>query len=152
MVKEAIRILKCLTNTTGVTQSGYKFTALWTTIGGHLGITRTEEQVSQRFYWPGIRKTVTKHIQWCQVCNQKNSPINKNTAPLCHISVSQPFSFWAMDYMGPLSATSAMWCDQAFDTTNQNASTVAPLLVSRIFARLAPPPPCSPAFRPRSQL
>ena len=25
-------------------------------LGGHLGITRTEERVRKRFHWPGIRK------------------------------------------------------------------------------------------------
>ena len=120
-------------------------------LGGHLGFTRSEEQVRQHFYWPGIRKTVTKHIQLCQVCNHKNSPINRNTAPLGHISVSQPFTFWAMDYMGPLPETSrgnkhilvvvdhfTKWCE-AFATTDQKASRVAPLLVSRIFSRFVPP-------------
>jgi hypothetical protein len=57
-------------------------------LGGHLCITHTEERVRKRFYWPAIRKSVTKHIQLCKVCNQKNSPINRNTAPLDHISVS----------------------------------------------------------------
>ena len=75
-------------------------------LGGHLGITRTEERVRKRFHWPGIRKTVTRHIQLCNVCNHKNSPTNRNTAPLGHISVIQPFTFWTMDYMGPLSETS----------------------------------------------
>ena len=76
-------------------------------LSGHLGITRTEERVRKRFHWPGIRKTVTRHIQLCNVCNRKNSPINKNAAPLGHTSVSQPFTFsWAMDYMGPLPETS----------------------------------------------
>ena len=120
-------------------------------LGGHLGITRTEERVRKRFHWPGIRKTVTKHIQLCNVCNHKNSPINRNTAPLGHISVSQPFTFWALDYMGPLPETSrgnkhilvvvdhfTKWCE-AFATPDQKASTVAPLLVSRIFSRFGPP-------------
>ena len=44
-------------------------------LGGHLGITRTEERVRKRFYWSGIRKTITKHIQLCKVCNHKNSPL-----------------------------------------------------------------------------
>ena len=105
----------------------------------------------KRFYWPGIRKSVTKHIQLCKVCNQKNSPINRNTAPLGHTSVSQPFTFWAMDYMGPLPETGrgnkhilvvvdhfTKWCE-AFATPDQKASTVAPLLVSRIFSRFGPP-------------
>ena len=120
-------------------------------LGGHLGITRTEERVRKRFYWPGIRKTITKHIQLCKVCNHKNSPLNSNPAPLGHITVSQPFTFWAMDYMGPLPEKSrrnkhilvivdhfTKWCE-AFATPDQKASTVAPILVSRIFSRFGPP-------------
>ena len=100
-------------------------------LGGHLGITRTEERVKKRFHWPGIRKAITKHILLCNVCNHKNSPINRNTAPLGHISVSQPFTFWALDYMGPLPETSrgnkhilvvvdhfTKWCE-AFATPDQ---------------------------------
>ncbi len=120
-------------------------------LGGHLGITRTEERVRARFHWPGIRKTVTRHIQLCKICNEKNSPTNRNAAPLGHISVSQPFTFWAMDYMGPLPETSrgnkhilvvvdhfTKWCE-AFATPDQKASTVAPLLVNRVFSRFGPP-------------
>ena len=112
----------------------------------HSGVTHHEERVRKRFHWPGIRKTVTRHIQLCNVCNHKNSPTNRNTAPLGHISVSQPFTFWAMDYMGPLPETSrgnkhilvvvdhfTKWCE-AFATPEQKASTVAPLLVSRAVA------------------
>lgn len=119
--------------------------------GGHLGVTRTEARIRSRFYWPGIRQTVIKHIQHCEVCTRKNSPINKNTAPLGHITVSRPFTFWAMDYMGPLPETTrgnkhilvvvdhfTKWCE-AFATPDQKASTVAPLLISRIFSRFGPP-------------
>lgn len=118
---------------------------------GHLGITRTEDRVRQRFYWPGIRTTVCHHIKLCEACNRKNSPVNRNKAPLGHIAVSQPFTFWAMDYMGPLPETSrgnkhilvvvdhfTKWCE-AFATSDQKASTVAPLLISRIFSRFGPP-------------
>ena len=129
-------------------------------LGGHLGITRTEERVRKRFHWPGIRKTVTRHIQLCNVCNHKNSPTNRNTAPLGHISVSQPFTFWAMDYMGPLPETSrgnkhilvvvdhfTKWCEE-FATPDQKSQYSCatfskphflPVWTSR-----------SPAFRPGS--
>ena len=56
-----------------------------------------------------------------------------------------------MDYMGPLPETSrgnkhilvvvdhfTKWCE-AFATPDQKASTVAPLLVTRIFSRFGPP-------------
>ena len=107
-------------------------------LGGHLGITRTEEPEN-------------KHIQLCKVCNHKNSPLNSNPAPLGHITVSQPFTFWAMDYMGPLPETSCgnkhilvivdhftKWCE-AFATPDQKDSTVALILVSRIFSWFGTP-------------
>ena len=50
-------------------------------LGGHLGITRTEERVWARFHWPSIRKTVTRHIQLCKICNETNSPTNRHAAP-----------------------------------------------------------------------
>ena len=94
---------------------------------------------------------MAKHIQLCKVCNQNNSPLNNNLGPLGPISVSQPFTFWAVDYMGPLPETSrgnkhilvvvdhfTKWCE-AFATPDQKASTVAPLLVNRIFSRFGPP-------------
>ncbi|CAB4022215.1 Transposon Ty3-G Gag-Pol poly, partial [Paramuricea clavata] len=86
-------------------------------LGGHLGITRTEERVRKRFYWPGIRKNtaplghiskqVSEYVVSVRILKREVSlvPRNENTAPLGHISVSQPFTFWAMDYMGPLPET-----------------------------------------------
>ena len=69
---------------------------------GHLGITRTEERVRKRFYWPGIRGDVEKYVKHCAVCAHHTSPVNLNRAPMGTIAVGEPFTFWAMDYMGPL--------------------------------------------------
>lgn len=67
------------------------------------------------------------------------------------IEVGEPFTFWAMDYMGPLPITArgnkhilvvmdhfTKWCE-AFPTKDQKASTVADVLVSKIFSRFGPP-------------
>jgi hypothetical protein len=118
---------------------------------GHLGITRTEERVRKRFYWPGIRVDVEKYVKHCAACAHHTSPVNLNRAPMGTIAVGEPFTFWAMDYMGPLPETShgnkhillvvdhfTKWCE-AFATPDQKATTVAPLLISRIFSRFGPP-------------
>lgn len=118
---------------------------------GHLGITRTEERVRKRFYWPGIRNDVDMYVKKCAVCARNNSPVNNNRAPMGTIAVGEPFTFWAMDYMGPLPESSrgnkhilvvvdhfTKWCE-AFATPDQKASTVAPILISRIFSRFGPP-------------
>ena len=68
-----------------------------------------------------------------------------------NIAVGKPFTFWAMDYMGPLPETSrsnkhilvvvdhfTKWCE-AFATPHQKATMVAPLLISKIFSRFGPP-------------
>ena len=67
------------------------------------------------------------------------------------IAPSEPFTFWALDYMGPLPETHrgnkhilvlmdhfTKWCE-AFPTPDQKASTVAKILVDRVFSRFGPP-------------
>ena len=117
----------------------------------HLGISRTEERVRKRFYWPSIRTDVENYVKKCAVCAHHTSPVNLNRAPMGNIAVGEPFTFWAMDYMGPLPETSqgnkhilvvvdhfTKWCE-AFATPYQKATTVAPLLISKIFSRFGPP-------------
>ena len=85
-----------------------------------------------------------------------------NKAPPQIIEVNEPFVFWAMDFMGPLPETArgnkhilvimdhfTKWC-AAFPTQDQRASTVAELLVSRVFSWFEPPNHCS--FRLRAKL
>eukprot|EP00794_Sanderia_malayensis_P018344 gene18344-biopygen12294 len=87
----------------------------------------------------------------CPQCAQSKLDPNHRKAPLQSIDVSEPFVFWAMGYMGPLPETSrgnkhllvAMdqftnWCE-VFATKDQRATTVASLLVSRVFGRFGPP-------------
>ena len=68
-----------------------------------------------------------------------------------HIQVSEPFVFWAMDYMGPLSETCGgnkhllvvmdhftTWCE-IFPTPDRKARMVAQTLVSSLFGSFGPP-------------
>ena len=77
--------------------------------------------------------------------------MHNNTAPLQSIDINEPFAFWAMDYMGPLPEISSgskpwlvvmdhftKWCE-VFPTKDQNVSTIADILVTRVFSRLGPP-------------
>ena len=118
---------------------------------GHLGVTRTENRIRERFYWPGIRPSVEHYVKACPTCAQTKANPNMNKAPLQSIAVGEPFSFWAIDYMGPLPDTPSgnrhllvimdhftKWCE-AIPTKDQKASTVAPLLVNKTFSRFGPP-------------
>lgn len=73
---------------------------------GHLGITRTLDRICARFFWPKMRMSVEEYISACVVCSQHNQPHTSGKAPLKPIEIGEPFTFWAMDYMGPLPETS----------------------------------------------
>ena len=118
---------------------------------GHLGLARTEERIRERFYWPNLRASVQLHIQQCMSCQRRKTPSNPDKAPMQTIDVGEPFTFWALDYMGPVTETTrgnkhilvvmdhfTKWCE-AFPTKDQKASTVANLLVSKVFSRFGPP-------------
>ena len=118
---------------------------------GHMGVARTEERIRQRFYWPGIHTSVQTFIHNCHACAQRKIATHNNKAPTQHIEVGEPFTFWAMDYMGPLPETArgnrhilvmmdhfSKWCE-SFPTKDQKASTVANILLHKVFSRFGPP-------------
>lgn len=73
--------------------------------------------------------------------------------PLQSLEVGKPFTFWALDYIGPPSETSRgnrhilvlmdnfTKCYEAFPTTDQKATTVnvAKILVEKVFRQFGPP-------------
>ena len=75
---------------------------------GHLGVTRTLDRIRKRFFWPNMRKSVENYIRQCDTCVKRKTPAltaSNGTAPLQSLQVSEPFTFWALDYMGPLPET-----------------------------------------------
>ena len=117
----------------------------------HLGVTKTLDRIRDRFYWSGMGESVELYIHECPVYAQGKDSPNLNKAPLRSIEVGEPFSFWAMDFMGPFPETAqgnrhilvvmdhfTKWCE-AIPTQDQKARTVAPILVNRIFSRFGPP-------------
>ena len=116
-----------------------------------MGVTRTLYRARERFFWPKMAATIQTFINSCSECNRNKSNSKQNKAPLQPIHISEPFLFWAMDYMGPINETArgnrhilvmmdhfTKWCE-AFPTRDQKASTVASILVSRVFSRFGPP-------------
>ena len=98
-----------------------------------------------------MRQAVEDYIASCKICSQHNQPSSSGKAPLKPIEVGEPFTFWAMDYMGPLPVTTrgnkhilvvmdhfTKWCE-AFATPDQKARTVAEILVNKVFSRFGPP-------------
>ena len=118
---------------------------------GHLGLKMTLLRTKNRFFWPMMENDIYHFVRSCPECAQNKLDFSRNTAPLQHIQVSEPFVFWAMDYMGPLPETPrgnkhllvvmdhfTKWCE-IFPTPDQKACTVAQTLVSSLFGRFGPP-------------
>ncbi len=71
-----------------------------------MGIAPTGDRIRQRFFWTGIRRSVQEYIKQRAACTQRKAPSDNNKAPQQTIEVGEPFTFWAIDYMGPLPETS----------------------------------------------
>ena len=73
--------------------------------GGHMGITRTLGRVKERFYWPHMTYSVQSYIGSFKECIESKTSCTKRKPPLQPVVISEPFTVWAMDYMGPLPET-----------------------------------------------
>ena len=111
--------------------------------GGHMGVNRTVSTARER-------ESVQLFIQHCPEYNQIKDNHRLTKALLQSIQVSEPFVFWAMDYMGSIKETDSgnkhilvlmghftKWCE-AFPTKDQKASTEAHIIVSHVFSCFEP--------------
>uniref|UniRef100_A0A3Q3MQZ4 Gypsy retrotransposon integrase-like protein 1 n=1 Tax=Mastacembelus armatus TaxID=205130 RepID=A0A3Q3MQZ4_9TELE len=74
---------------------------------GHLGITKTYQNILQHFFWPGLKQDVANFCRSCHTCQLAGKP-NQTIprAPLCPIPiVKQPFDKILIDCVGPLPKT-----------------------------------------------
>ena len=67
-----------------------------------MGITRTFGRVKERFFWPHMKSSVQSYVNSCKECIESKTSCTKRHAPLQPLVISEPFTFWVMDYMGPL--------------------------------------------------
>lgn len=73
-------------------------------LAGHLGVKKTYSRVLQHFYWPLLKKDISRFIRTCHTCQvtgKPNQPLK--LAPLYPIPpVEQPFEYLLIDCVGPL--------------------------------------------------
>ena len=73
-------------------------------LSGHLGIKKTLDRVSKSFFWPSMKKDITRYVKTCAVCQRTGKPnqvIPK--APLRPIAaLGEPFAEIVVDVVGPL--------------------------------------------------
>ncbi|XP_062373894.1 uncharacterized protein LOC134062039 [Sardina pilchardus] len=71
---------------------------------GHLGVKKTYDYLMQYFYWPRIKRDVSKFIRTCHTCQLTGKPNQAiKPVPLSPIAVaSNPFDHLIIDCVGPL--------------------------------------------------
>ncbi|KAG7169517.1 pol Retrovirus-related Pol polyprotein from transposon-like 12, partial [Homarus americanus] len=76
---------------------------------GHLGVRKTFNRLARKFYWPGMRRDVTKYCKCCHFC-QKVGKANQAIPPFPLVRlphVPEPFITVQCDIVSPLPKTSS---------------------------------------------
>jgi len=119
---------------------------------GHFGVTRTQEAIARRYFWPGWKKDVAAHVTACLQCNKRKGPPQKIRLPLKRYQCNEVFQRVAIDMLGPILPTTergnkyllvltdyyTKWAE-ALPVTSQNAEIVADVLLEQVFSRFGAP-------------
>jgi len=113
--------------------------------GGHLGNRRAKAQLQQRYYWPGWSFEVRLAKRRCEQCSRHQRPRPRHQGPLQPFLTGEPWERLGIDVTGPHPMSSkgniyvltvidhfTKWVE-LFPMKNQEASTVARILVDRVF-------------------
>ena len=109
---------------------------------GHLGRDKTISVAQERFFWVGLAKDVENKIKSCLPCICAKSPHLPERAPLCSITTTRPLELVCMDFVSLEMSKGGFQnilviTDHftkyalAFPTRNQEAKTVAKILVDQ---------------------
>ena len=119
--------------------------------GGHLGFEKTKVPVQRRAYWPGFSKDVFRFCQACESCSRYRRGAAPKQGLLEPLIVGDVMERISIDITGPHPASShghkymltvvdhfSKWAD-TFPIRNQEAKTVAQVLMDKVFCYLGMP-------------
>ena len=119
--------------------------------GGHLGFDKTKAYVQHRAYWPGFSKDISHFCQACEPCSRYRrgaAPKQGLLEPLIvgyvmerisiDITGTHPTSSLGHKYMLTVADHFSKWAD-AFPKRNQEAKTIAQVLLDKVFCYLGMP-------------
>lgn len=72
-------------------------------LGGHQGVNRTYQRISQQYHWKGMRQMIKKYVISCTTCQLSKSTNRVTKEPMVvTTTASRPFEKIFMDIVGPL--------------------------------------------------
>ena len=118
---------------------------------GHLGIRKTIGKLRRRLYWVGYKSDILDWCRKCIPCQKRKPPAKTIRAPMKQYQVGEPMERIAIDILGPLPESHAgnkyimittdyftRWTE-AFPLPNQEALTIAKVLVNDFISRFGLP-------------
>ena len=119
--------------------------------GGHFGIRKTLARLQRKYYWVGWTGDVRDFCRKCGPCaTYHRGPVPRH-GNLAELRVGEPMERWGIDITGPHPTSSAghryiltaidyftRWVE-TFPIRNQEAETVAKVLVKQVFCRYGVP-------------
>ena len=117
---------------------------------GHLGRSKTFSLAQERFFWSGLQRDVDEKVKNCRRCICAKTPYIPDRAPLVNIVTSRPMEVVFMDFVGLETSKGGfnyvlVLTDHftkyaaAFPTRNQEAKTVAKVLIEQYFTQYGIP-------------
>ena len=115
--------------------------------GGHQGSERTYHALRNKYYWPNMYRDVYAHVQSCIACQKAKRHFHGQKAPLHPLPITDIFSTWHMDILGPITQTPqnekyilvvvdsfSKWCE-AFPLKLKKLQKFADIIFREIFTR-----------------
>ena len=113
---------------------------------GHMGVQKTFDSISQKYYWPNLFKEINKYVNECTICQTRS--LQKIRQPIQETDIP-PYSMakLGLDLSGPYPTTMSGnkyikafvdWYSgwpEAFAVPDKNGETVADLIIEQIFPR-----------------
>ena len=116
-------------------------------MSGHLGVSKTEGKLLQRFYWYQVREDIRLWILNCDECQSNKLSVKRPRAPLGSMLTGFPMDRLAVDILGPLPVTPrgnnyimvttdnfSKWVE-VHPLPNQEAETCARVLINEVICR-----------------
>ena len=111
---------------------------------GHMGIDKTYDSITQKYYWPNLYKKLYEYVSKCDTCQER---VAKNAKPLVQETDIPPYPFAkiVLDLSGPYPQTRFgnryifsfidlyTGLPEAFAVPDKSAENIAHLIIKEIF-------------------